>query len=50
MGRESGDSLAARDLGVERETVRAAQKYAALPEEVKEKARLFRHCRGLREP
>lgn len=35
---ESGDSLAARDLGIERDTVRRAQHYAALPADLKERA------------
>ena len=37
-GRESGDRLAARDLGVPRATIQRAQEYASLPEEVKERA------------
>jgi hypothetical protein len=35
---ESGDSLAARELGIQRDTVRRAQHYAALPADMKERA------------
>jgi ParB family chromosome partitioning protein len=35
---ESGDALAARDLGIARQQIQRAQEYAALPQDVKERA------------